>query len=1118
METKTNHLLTATLLALLAASPLTGAHADTLYWKTASGFPWDSSSWSTVPGGPYTAPWVDGSDVVFEPSGTPLAISGPSASASFKSITANENVTLTPGGTLGTAGTMAPVTVANGKTLNFAAQALDTSVGTGFVFTGPGTLSLVGATYPGGFTINSGTVAVAGTNALGSGGVLTINGGTIRSSGTGTANNRILSGKFTGITVGGDFILGDLVNSSTLTFDAPIALGSTTRTLTVNSPVTFSGGAVISGGNSAVGLTKVGPGTLTLQSTNVNTFRGGLTIGGGALQPNYGGLATPENLIDTNNTVTFTYGAPLLSLIGKFPSTAVYTNKQTLGNVTFNNGRSGINVNAGVFSPNTNTFLLTLGTLNCGSGVGSGILSFTPAVSSGYSTITTTSDKDSTGVYGPRVAISTDSSTTYNWLTSSGSGPYTLAPYPISSYLTVIDNGATDSFNAYVTNSVTLNNSQTHNTLKVANASTLTLAAGVTLTLTGGGLLMDGVTSGTAASIVGGTITAGTNSNTSLYSGYNPYELVLTAFNIRTNIMTSVIADNGTNPVSFTITESVGPTGVPSYPIILGTSNTYSGTTTLIGSSTTGNNFRTIDARLANSGTASTFGSGGTIVLNGAIVRVGGSDSCDRPIALVNSSGFHAQANTVTLSGSISGSGNLSVDCDFGGILVLQGDNSFTGDVLFQTDGSLTLSHTNALKNATLNVTASGTCNLADSSLSYVVGGLKGSGTLNLGAGTLAVGNNNQPTLLSGFLNGAGGLTKIGNGTLTLASGGAYSGDTLVTSGTLALGGALSSSMSLTVAAAGTLDVSAIAPYSLPLGGTLKGNGTVRGALLVNGQIAPGSSIGTLTNIGDVTWNGSSFYPWLFELGSGNTADRLHITGNFLKGTGTSGTDFVFDFGGSTATGTFTLVEWTGTNAFSAADFAATNYTGSVSFQIVGNQLQAVIGSGNTPPVATNFTMYAVSGHPVIVRIVGGTHAPSDPDGDPLVLTAVTPTANASATTDGTNVTYTPLVSFTGADTYTYTVDDAHGGTATGTVTVNVSASSAAYNKLGAPSLLAPGQVLVPFTGIPYHDYVLDWTPSLSAPVSWTPMATNTASPAGAVLFTNTPASGQSFYRTHYFP
>ena len=64
----------------------------------------------------------------------------------------------------------------------------------------------------------------------------------------------------------------------------------------------------------------------------------------------------------------------------------------------------------------------------------------------------------------------------------------------------------------------------------------------------------------------------------------------------------------------------------------------------------------------------------------------------------------------------------------------------------------------------------------------------------------------------------------------------------------------------------------------------------------------------------------------------------------------------------------------------------------------------------------------------------------SDPDGDPLTVTAAsadngTVTINA----DGT-LNYTPNADFNGADTITYTIDDGNGGTATGTVEVNVAA------------------------------------------------------------------------------
>lgn len=61
-----------------------------------------------------------------------------------------------------------------------------------------------------------------------------------------------------------------------------------------------------------------------------------------------------------------------------------------------------------------------------------------------------------------------------------------------------------------------------------------------------------------------------------------------------------------------------------------------------------------------------------------------------------------------------------------------------------------------------------------------------------------------------------------------------------------------------------------------------------------------------------------------------------------------------------------------------------------------------------------------------------------DPDEDDLTITAVTDPPNGSVTNHGSAVTYQPDAGFAGADVFTYTINDGHGGTDTARVTVRV--------------------------------------------------------------------------------
>jgi uncharacterized protein len=66
----------------------------------------------------------------------------------------------------------------------------------------------------------------------------------------------------------------------------------------------------------------------------------------------------------------------------------------------------------------------------------------------------------------------------------------------------------------------------------------------------------------------------------------------------------------------------------------------------------------------------------------------------------------------------------------------------------------------------------------------------------------------------------------------------------------------------------------------------------------------------------------------------------------------------------------------------------------------------------------------------------------TDPDQDPLTVTAVTQGANGAVaiTNNGADVSYTPNINFNGSDSFTYTISDGNGGEDTATVTVTINA------------------------------------------------------------------------------
>jgi hypothetical protein len=174
----------------------------------------------------------------------------------------------------------------------------------------------------------------------------------------------------------------------------------------------------------------------------------------------------------------------------------------------------------------------------------------------------------------------------------------------------------------------------------------------------------------------------------------------------------------------------------------------------------------------------------------------------------------------------------------------------------------------------------------------------------------------------------------------------------------------------------------------------------------------------------------------------------------------------------------------------------------------------------NSSPVASDLTMGAVSGLPATLKIIGGKHAPTDADNDPLTVSAVqNPSAQGGGvTTDGTNVTYTSGITFTGADTFSYTVSDNWGGATTNTVTVSVGPDGEGYNKVSGPTPIGGGMYQITYRGIPNYFYALEQATNLAAPVYWAPVLTNQASSTGLLIFSFAPSGGAGFYHTRFVP
>ncbi|NCW85667.1 MAG: hypothetical protein EBV69_06005, partial [Oxalobacteraceae bacterium] len=227
--------------------------------------------------------------------------------------------------------------------------------------------------------------------------------------------------------------------------------------------------------------------------------------------------------------------------------------------------------------------------------------------------------------------------------------------------------------------------------------------------------------------------------------------------------------------------------------------------------------------------------------------------------------------NAVTVSGNISGSGNLNLNA-LGGSnnaglnfnrsndLNYAGTISGAGTVTKLGGGALTLSGSN---------TYSGTTTVSEGTLQIGAGGTSGDLTsVSIINNALLSFSRSDDLIYAGTISGSGTFTKSGTGTLTLSGNNTYSGTTTISGGTLQIGAGDASGSLLSNSIINNAALSFNRSDSYNYGGSISGTGILTKA-----------GVGTLTLSSNNTYSGgTALEQGLIRLGSSTQVTNRLIT------------------------------------------------------------------------------------------------------------------------------------------------------------------------------------------------------------------------------------------------
>jgi autotransporter-associated beta strand protein len=804
----------------------------------------------------------------------------------------------------------------------------------GLTKTGGGTLTLTGTnTYTGGTAINGGTVAISSDANLGAAGPPSLNvsmdGGTLQL----------------------------------------LANASTSRIFTLNA----GGGTIDTNGfnyqiqevRGTGGLTKTGAGMLYL--TLSSAYTGGTTVSGGTLQ---GDTSTLRGDIVNNASVVF-HQTSNGTYSGTMSGTGSLTVSGLSMTLTGSNTYSGGTTIRGTVSTSRDD---NLGAASGGLRLNGGTLRSLASFSS--SRAITLSDANTN----PNSRFDT------NGFTSTQNGDITGAGHLIKTGAGTLILGGSNSY----TGGTTIE----EGTLRGNSASLQGNIAN------GGQLVFDQATTGTYAGVISGRGTfEKTGNGTLILIGANTWTGSTTISGGTLQGNTTSLHGDIINNANLTFDQATDAT----YSGIISGTGSFTklgaGTLTLTGRSNRYSGGTTVSAGALRGSVSSLQGD----IVNNASVVFDQSGSFGNYRGNMSGSGsLTLEAGHVFLAGTSSYTGGTTVNTDthLGGTTAsLQGNIANSGIVSFEqsTDGTYSgvISGTGAVvKFGTGTVTLTGT-NTFSGGLSLDGGVVAASSNANLGAAggelyfqsgtlrfltnfdidrTIGIGDggigfillpgptprgaifdtNGNNATLSGVIRGPDGLTKVGDGVLTLTAANTYAGGTTVTGGTLRLGmgGSLASGGALAVNG-GTFDLNGHNQTVSALSGT--GGSIALGAgILTAGDASSTTVASAITGTGGFVKQGTGA---LILDGANTYSGGTTVSGGILAGTTTSlqgnilnNALVVFAQSGSgtyagnmSGTGSLTLLDGTvtltGTNTYSGGTTVSGGILQGTTMSLQGNIL-----------------------------------------------------------------------------------------------------------------------------------------------------------------------------------